>query len=116
MVASTAAEDAPVAAFSSLMAPFQPVEDSRAEKLKAAATLGQEFMDCLRENRIWFDEETCLALDVFDKELKQAWVSFTMRPDRAEGWLAAWETIEKQVPFARQQIEKQMRKLLGAAD
>lgn len=113
----------------SLVKPFQLVgEPPEGAKQSAAAASANRFMAHYRQNRIFFSEDVCQAIDALAEHHYQAWVGFTTwRPEwvQQEPSLAkeafaarqqAWATVSKEVPAARKVIEKSMRELLGVLD
>lgn len=101
-------------AFVALTKPLRVQGESFPEQLRTASHCGKEFMDYLNENRVWLSDPLCQLLEALNNELRLTWVDITLRPDRAQAWVDAWEKIEDRVPQVRRQIEQQMQEMLGA--
>ena len=115
--------------FASLMSPIQWAgTPSETEKQATAVEAGNRFMGHFRQNRIFFSEGVCKAIDTVWDHHQSAWIDFTLgRPGRTaqdpdvfraafESRRKAWETISREVPAIRKAIEQNMRELLGVLD
>jgi hypothetical protein len=94
-----------------------PTENEREAK---AAEAGNNFILYFEEHQIFLDEALCSRLKEFNQTVREAWAGHLMNRTSGEGGMErwdgrakAWDSLNKQVPALRCEIERVFRKLLG---
>jgi len=107
-------------AFESLMAPLQLAgEPSKAEKMREAANLANDFIKYFDINRIYFDEDLEEKINIFDGKMREAWNKFRYATAEELGkqdidkWNEAWKEVKEEIPKLKKEIERKFRKEIG---
>lgn len=112
--------DAVHKAVESLLSPVMSSLPNHEKREAAAAEAGKQLIDYYTTHQIYFEEHLCAHLRKFIQLIANARFSHLMYPvgskESMESWqkrCEAWDTLQKQAPVAREEIECSFRQLLG---
>jgi hypothetical protein len=106
-------------AWSSLLSPgkLPQTKEAELEEETRAIKAANDYRWYVRRKRIYFDIETCSALEAFDSAVFLAWVQWYVgiKGGKKYGaeWRQAWAQISNVAPATRRQLEQVFRSILG---
>jgi hypothetical protein len=100
-------------------------EPDKRQKYQTALNAIAEYFRFFDQHRIYFPQELCVSLEAFAHKLRSPSVGFGVylkfeypnartEGEKSKAWIAAWDSVEKDIPPLRSAIELEFRKLLGA--
>jgi hypothetical protein len=110
-------------AFRSYVHPMQSSKESQEAKGGEVAKIANDFSDYYEENRIFIDEDLAQKIDKLSDVFRKVWGEFEtyrfgekLKQPYFEGYKNAWETISKETPIIKKEIENEFRKIIGIKD
>ncbi len=104
-------------------------EPSKKEKHQHAMNKLVELYRYFDKHRIFFPPEVCASLEALVRDVRLQVINFGVwleyesheltndsNKQKRDAWNSGWDAIRNQVPVARQSLENEFRKLLGATN
>jgi hypothetical protein len=100
-------------------------EPDKKQKLRATISAIANYFTFFDEHRIYIPQQLCVSLEEFARKLRRLSSDFgvyvgidfpTQRTseEKQKAWLAAWDSVQSEVPQLRSRLEEEFRRLLGA--
>jgi hypothetical protein len=100
-------------------------ELDKRQKYKEAMAAITEYFRFFDQHRIYMPEELCTSLLAFAHKLRSPTIAFgvylriehpneSAQDEKFKVWIAAWDSVQNDIPKLRSGLEAEFRKLLGA--
>jgi hypothetical protein len=97
-----------------------PEEENKEKKQKIAQKNVNRFIRYYNINRIIFRKDICKIIDEINKKMDDTWLDFASIQayekgdnERRKLWKKSWNTIGKEIPKLKHELEDEFREILG---